>query len=170
MSYIGERLWWPIESHHNGRKKKNTLRGERDQIRLIDLRFESYSWREEMLLVTDLDIINSKRKSFLYVLTDVTEPRNICGVNLAAVLSRFHLVNLTMKLLIRNLERRVNSFPRERENNVDIRRTFDRTMKYREIVCSASNAFPRHRRYAIYMDAKKYTLAVRQGHPKCGQS
>ena len=39
MSYVGERPWWPIQSPNNVREKKS-LRGERDQIKFIDLRFE----------------------------------------------------------------------------------------------------------------------------------
>ena len=44
MGYVEERLWWPIRSPNKGRKKVESkqLRGERDQIKFIDLRFERW--------------------------------------------------------------------------------------------------------------------------------
>ena len=42
MSYVEERLWWPIQSPNKGRKKSERLRGERDWIKFIDLRFERW--------------------------------------------------------------------------------------------------------------------------------
>ena len=41
MSCVGERPWWPIQSPNSRRKKKSErLRGERDPIKFIYLRFE----------------------------------------------------------------------------------------------------------------------------------
>ena len=45
VSYVEERLWWPIQSPNKGRKKKEEsekLRGERDKIKFIDLGFERW--------------------------------------------------------------------------------------------------------------------------------
>ena len=44
-SYVEERPWWLIQSPNKGRKKKEEserLRGERDQIKFIDLKFERW--------------------------------------------------------------------------------------------------------------------------------
>ena len=44
MSCVGERPWWPTQSSNKERNKEESerLRGERDQIKLIDLRFEKW--------------------------------------------------------------------------------------------------------------------------------
>ena len=43
VSYVEERPWWSIQSPNKGRKKKaERLRGERHQIKFIDLRFERW--------------------------------------------------------------------------------------------------------------------------------
>ena len=39
MSYVEERPWWPIRNPNIGRRK---ARGERDQTKFIDLRFERW--------------------------------------------------------------------------------------------------------------------------------
>ena len=50
VSYVGERPWWPIQSPNKIKKEEiESLRGERDQIKFIDPRFERYEglvWRE----------------------------------------------------------------------------------------------------------------------------
>ena len=43
MGYVEEKPQWPIQCFNKGRKKKEEseqLRGERDQIKFIDIRFE----------------------------------------------------------------------------------------------------------------------------------
>ena len=42
VDYVEERFWWPIQCLNKGRKKEKSerLRGERDQIKFIDLGFE----------------------------------------------------------------------------------------------------------------------------------
>ena len=41
VSYVKERPWWPIQSPNKGREKNGKgLRGEGDQIKFIDLRYE----------------------------------------------------------------------------------------------------------------------------------
>ena len=41
VSYVGEIPWWSIQSPNKGRKKINErLRGERDQIKFIGIRFQ----------------------------------------------------------------------------------------------------------------------------------
>ena len=44
MSCVRERPWWPTQSSNKERNKEESerLRGERDQIKLIDLRFEKW--------------------------------------------------------------------------------------------------------------------------------
>ena len=44
VNCVKERPWWPIQSPIKGRKKEESekLRGERDQIKLTDLRFERW--------------------------------------------------------------------------------------------------------------------------------
>ena len=43
MGYVEERLWWPIQSLNNGRKKKaKKLKEEGDQIKFIDLGVERW--------------------------------------------------------------------------------------------------------------------------------
>ena len=43
MTYVGERPWWPIQSPNKRRKEESArLRGERDQIKFIDLGFERW--------------------------------------------------------------------------------------------------------------------------------
>ena len=39
-SYVEEKPWRPIKSPDNGRKKNERLRGEGDQIKFINLRFD----------------------------------------------------------------------------------------------------------------------------------
>ena len=41
MSYVRERPWWPIQCPNSGSKEESKrLRGERDQVKFIDPRFE----------------------------------------------------------------------------------------------------------------------------------
>ena len=42
MKCVGERPWWPVQNPDSGRKKnvRAKLRGEGDNIKFIDLRFE----------------------------------------------------------------------------------------------------------------------------------
>ena len=41
VSYVGDRPWWPMQSPNNGRKEIAKGKEERDQIKLIYLRYET---------------------------------------------------------------------------------------------------------------------------------
>ena len=45
VGYIEERLWWPIQIPQQRKKEESEkLRGERDRIKFIDLRFERWQF------------------------------------------------------------------------------------------------------------------------------